>query len=46
MAAIRLKSFAIVVPDRKEETFIDELEDLCRRYAQGKDYYFQFEVDG
>ncbi len=45
MATIRFKTFAIVVADDQEESFIDELEALCKKFA-GEAYHFLFYVDG
>jgi len=45
MATIRFKTFAIVVADDGEESFIDEVEVLCKRFAEGEIFHFLFDVD-
>lgn len=39
--AIKVDDLIVAVPEDKEVQFVDELEDLCKKYA-GEDYSFNF----
>ena len=44
---VYFKHFSIVVKAEKEvDKFIDELETLCKKYAVGDSWYFNFKVEG
>lgn len=41
---VRIKFFSIRTD--KAEQFIDELEDLCRKYCLGNEFFFKHSVEG
>ncbi len=41
---VGLRHFSIITD--KPEEFIDELEQLCRKYCDGKEFFFNYKVEG